>query len=132
MVWYVNEQRKQKEEARKKSSTKSVGTPDLGGPFHLTDHDGKECTDKDYIGKWLIIYFGFTFCPDICPDELDKLTVALNRLGKAVTKTILCTIYISFASLYNTVVCNTVCGKTFEGETFTIFLIFCSTTNVLH
>ena len=97
-MWYVNEQRKQTEEARKKSSTKSVGTPDLGGLFHLTDHDSKECTDKDYIGKWLMIYFGFTFCPDICPDELDKLTVALHRLGKAITEMILCT---SFTSLYN-------------------------------
>ena len=84
MVWYVNDQQKQKEKTRKRNNTKSVGTPDLGGPFHLTDHNGKECTDKDYIGKWLMIYFGFTFCPDICPDELDKLTVALNRLGKAI------------------------------------------------
>ena len=82
LVWYVNQQRTLNEEARKKSGTKSVGTPDLGGPFHLTDHNGKKCTDKDYVGKWLMIYFGFTFCPDICPDELDKLTEALNRLGK--------------------------------------------------
>ena len=118
-MWYVNEQRKQTEEARKKSSTKSVGTPDLGGPFHLTDHDSKECTDKDYIGKWLMIYFGFTFCPDICPDELDKLTVAP---AQAITEMILCTIYISsFASLYNFFA---ICGKTFEGE-LSVFSIFC-------
>lgn len=82
MVVYVNATRKEKEEIRKQISTKSVGRPDLGGPFHLTDHNGKECTDKDYIGKWLMVYFGFTFCPDICPDELEKLTVVLNRLDE--------------------------------------------------
>jgi len=82
VLFYVNEKRKEKEELRKKNSTKSVGKADLGGPFHLTDHNGKEHTDKDYIGKWLMIYFGFTFCPDICPDELEKLSAVLNRLGK--------------------------------------------------
>lgn len=82
LVVYVNSTRKEQEELKKKNTTKSVGRPDLGGPFQLTDHNGKECTDKDYIGKWLMVYFGFTFCPDICPDELDKLTAVLNKLGK--------------------------------------------------
>ena len=82
LVVYVNSTRKEQEELKKKNTTKSVGKPDLGGPFQLTDHNGKECSDKDYIGKWLMVYFGFTFCPDICPDELDKLTAVLNKLGK--------------------------------------------------
>ena len=82
VVMYVNERHKEKDELRKKNSTKSVGKADLGGPFDLIDHNNQRRTDKDYIGKWLMIYFGFTFCPDICPDELDKLTRVLNRLGK--------------------------------------------------
>ena len=87
LVVYVNSTRKEQEELKKKNTTKSVGKPDLGGPFQLTDHNGKECSDKDYVGKWLMVYFGFTFCPDICPDELDKLTAVLNKLGKTLGKT---------------------------------------------
>lgn len=54
---------------------------DFGGPFTLTDHNGKQVTDKDYAGQWRLIYFGFTFCPAICPTELSKMTKALNAVG---------------------------------------------------
>ncbi|CCH62836.1 hypothetical protein TBLA_0I01780 [Henningerozyma blattae CBS 6284] len=52
----------------------------LGGAFDLLDQDGKTFTDKDLLGKFSIIYFGFTHCPDICPDQLDKLGVWLHNL----------------------------------------------------
>lgn len=55
----------------------------FGGPFTLTDHNGKQVTDKDYAGKYRLIYFGFTYCPAICPTELSKITAALNGLGDA-------------------------------------------------
>ena len=59
-----------------------VGKAMVGGPFQLLDHDGEPFTDRDLLGKWALLYFGFTSCPDICPDELDKMTEALNTMGR--------------------------------------------------
>ncbi|PWC43478.1 SCO family protein [Azospirillum sp. TSO22-1] len=53
----------------------------VGGPFRLTDHTGKAVTDADYRGKYLLIYFGYTFCPDVCPTELSTMAAALDKLG---------------------------------------------------
>lgn len=53
----------------------------FGGPFTLTDHTGKRVTEKDFTDKYRLIYFGFTYCPAICPTELSKITAALNTLG---------------------------------------------------
>jgi protein SCO1 len=53
----------------------------FGGPFTLTDHNGKRVSEKDFTGKYRLIYFGFTYCPAICPTELSKITAALNTLG---------------------------------------------------
>ena len=53
----------------------------IGGPFELVNTDGETITDKDFHGKWVLLYFGFCHCPDICPDQLDKMTEVVNRLG---------------------------------------------------
>ena len=45
----------------------------IGGPFALTDQDGRAVTDRDFQGKWRAIYFGYTFCPDVCPTNLQQL-----------------------------------------------------------
>lgn len=58
----------------------------VGGPFTLTDHTGKVFTDKNLRGQYAMIYFGFTFCPAICPTELQKMTVALNQAGPLADK----------------------------------------------
>lgn len=60
----------------------NVGSPQLGGSWRLTDHNGVERTDKEFFGKWLLIYFGFTHCPDICPDELEKIAKVVEHFNK--------------------------------------------------
>jgi protein SCO1/2 len=54
----------------------------IGGPFTLTATDGRTVTDQTYRGKWQLIYFGYTSCPDACPTALNNMGVALDRLGK--------------------------------------------------
>ncbi|HZP70815.1 MAG TPA: SCO family protein [Pseudolabrys sp.] len=55
----------------------------VGGPFALVDHDGRLRTDADFRGKLLLIYFGYTYCTDICPTDLQAMTAAIDRLGPA-------------------------------------------------
>lgn len=73
----------QKREAQTKVSGKveSYGIPALGGPFSLVDHTGKPVTDEDLKGGYALLYFGFTFCPDICPSELVKMGRVIDMLG---------------------------------------------------
>ncbi|HEU0069716.1 MAG TPA: SCO family protein [Alphaproteobacteria bacterium] len=54
---------------------------ELGGPFQLVDQDGKTVTDASFAGKFMLIYFGFTFCPDVCPTELQAMATAIDDLG---------------------------------------------------
>lgn len=56
-------------------------TGELGGPFMLTASDGRTVTDLTYRGKWVVIYFGYTSCPDACPVAVNNMGVALDRLG---------------------------------------------------
>jgi protein SCO1/2 len=53
----------------------------VGGPFELTDHTGKPRTSSDFRGKLMLVYFGFTYCPDICPTDLQAIGLALDKLG---------------------------------------------------
>ncbi len=53
----------------------------IGGPFELMDHQGNRVTDADFRGKLMLIYFGYGFCPDVCPTELQNLAVALDEMG---------------------------------------------------
>lgn len=57
------------------------GIAKLGGPFTLVDQDGKTRSDADFRGKLMLIYFGYTFCPDACPTALQVMTVAADMLG---------------------------------------------------
>ncbi|MGY9056214.1 MAG: SCO family protein [Alphaproteobacteria bacterium] len=64
----------------KESSVVTSGQPLIGGRFELIDHDGKARSEKDFAGQNLLIYFGFTYCPDICPTELAKIATAIDAL----------------------------------------------------
>lgn len=55
--------------------------PDIGGPFKLTAGDSKTVTDADFRGRFMLIYFGYTFCPDVCPTTLQEVSSALDRMG---------------------------------------------------
>jgi protein SCO1/2 len=59
----------------------SSGTALIGGPFSLVGTDGKPVTDRDFRGRYMLIFFGFTHCPDICPAELQVIAQALDQLG---------------------------------------------------
>lgn len=63
-------------------SQQVVGKATIGGPFTLTDHRGQRVTDKDFRGKKMLVYFGFTHCPDICPGSLQVISAALDKLGE--------------------------------------------------
>jgi len=53
----------------------------IGGPFALIDHTGILRTDEDFRGKLLLIYFGFSYCPDVCPTDLQQIGLAVDGLG---------------------------------------------------
>ena len=55
----------------------------IGGPFTLVDGDGKTVTDADFAGKWMLVYFGYTHCPDACPTALQDMANALDMLDPA-------------------------------------------------
>jgi len=66
---------------RQSKQMKAFGEALIGGPFNLLSMENKPVTDKDFLGKWLLIYFGFTHCPDVCPEMLEKIASAVNILG---------------------------------------------------
>ena len=59
----------------------STGQPDVGGPFQLVDHDGQPVDQSMLEGKWSLVFFGFTYCPDFCPTTLAALEATKQRLG---------------------------------------------------
>ncbi|NWZ32010.1 SCO1 protein, partial [Asarcornis scutulata] len=65
-----------------KERNRGIGKPLLGGPFSLVNHEGQPKTNKDYLGQWVLIYFGFTHCPDICPDELEKMIEVVDEIDR--------------------------------------------------
>jgi protein SCO1/2 len=57
------------------------GQASIGGPFMLTDQNGKSYTDRDLRGHWTLLYFGYTHCPDVCPITLTLIADTMDRLG---------------------------------------------------
>lgn len=59
----------------------TAGLEGMGGSWSLTDHNGSVVTDQDFTGTYRLMFFGFTYCPDVCPTELKRLTLVLEGLG---------------------------------------------------
>jgi cytochrome oxidase Cu insertion factor (SCO1/SenC/PrrC family) len=78
-VWQTSQDESRRLEMREAAMHPNSQT--IGGPFTLTDQDGKTAHDTDFRGKYLLIYFGYTYCPDLCPTGLDGITHALTQLG---------------------------------------------------
>ncbi|XP_078167429.1 electron transport SCO1/SenC family protein [Carex rostrata] len=98
VVYFDREKKRHIEELKSRTSSvkpgPSAGTAAIGGPFKLVDHNGNIKTDKNFLGKWTLIYFGFTHCPDICPDELQKMVTAIDKI-KEKTKMEIVPVFIS-------------------------------------
>ena len=63
-------------------ATGTSGTVEIGGPFALTDHTGERRSDADFRGRYMLVFFGFTYCPDVCPTSLLTISRGLQMLGE--------------------------------------------------
>lgn len=78
--WWVDWERRRELQRRRLAQLRTVA---LGqGDFSLVDHRGRRRTKEDFLGGWVLLYFGFTHCPDICPDELDKMSAVVAALDR--------------------------------------------------
>ena len=62
--------------------TITLGQAEIGGPFQLVDQNGEARSDRDFRGRYMLVYFGYTHCPDVCPLTLEEMADALDKLGK--------------------------------------------------
>ena len=77
------------------TQVQSTGKPLLGGPFTLVDMHGKPVTDKDFHGSFVMLYFGFCHCPDICPSELVKVGMITKKLAETLGAGVVKPVFIS-------------------------------------
>jgi protein SCO1/2 len=77
VLWHLGDLR-----SGRGTQTLSAVPTQLGGPFSLTDQDGKQRTDADYRGKYMLVFFGYTYCPDVCPTTLAVMSAALQMMGQ--------------------------------------------------
>ncbi len=66
-----------------KSTLTRLAPPTRGGPFSLVDHRGRPVSDDDFRGRFMLVFFGYTYCPDVCPTELATMALAMDILGPA-------------------------------------------------
>ena len=84
IVAMYNIEKENKTKALSKNIT-TTGKPALGGPWVLVDQDGVPRSDASYFGQFTLLYFGFTYCPDICPSELVKIGDIMKSIGNLTT-----------------------------------------------
>lgn len=78
---YMKSKKEQELAKKTVAMTSSSTLAQIGGEWSLVNQDGKRMSNKDFLGKWTLMYFGFTHCPDICPEELEKIAQAVDVLG---------------------------------------------------
>ncbi|KAG4033175.1 hypothetical protein MFRU_005g01890 [Monilinia fructicola] len=87
LIFYFRYEKARMERKRVAEAAKGVGRPKVGGPFELLDHTGGKFGSEDMKGKYSLVYFGFTHCPDICPEELDKMAQMIDLINNSPTRT---------------------------------------------
>lgn len=92
VLWYLKKLRKEEIE---KNKVLSIGKAAIGGDFELVDTSKKVVSNKDFAGKWVLIYFGFTHCPDICPEELEKMALVVDNIDKERSASVFQPLFIS-------------------------------------
>src|SRR6185436_13469639 len=76
-LWRLSDMR-----AQRTAETVTIGPTAIGGPFTLVDQDGVRRSDAEFRGKYMLVFFGYTFCPDVCPTTLAVMGAALDKLGQ--------------------------------------------------
>jgi protein SCO1/2 len=81
--WFSDASRSRSHFTSPALAVKTIGTPKIGGNFTLVDQDGIPRTSNSFKGDYILVYFGFTYCPDICPTELTKMAAVVNNIDAA-------------------------------------------------
>lgn len=84
-----------KEDEWEKERVRSLGKAAIGGAFDLVNSENRPVSNKDFLGKWVLIYFGFTHCPDVCPEEIEKMVEVYHRTKKISPKNEIVPLFIS-------------------------------------